>query len=139
MDEPLWTPSAERIADANITRFRRFVEYEHAVTLADHDALYDWTIENIEAFWVGVWRFGEVISSRPWDEVLVDGDRMPGATWFPGARLNFAENLLRRRDHGDALVFRGETGDTRRLSHRELHDRVARLAPALAADGVPRL
>ena len=136
MDQPLWTPSAERAAAANITRFRQFVEFEYGITLADHDALYDWSVENIEAFWVSVWRFGKVISSHAWDAVLVHGDRMPGATWFPGARLNFAENLLRRRDDGDALVFRSETGVTRRLSHGELHDRVGRLAAALAADGV---
>jgi acetoacetyl-CoA synthetase len=135
-DKPLWSPSPERIDAANITRFRRFIEFEYAVTLADHDALYDWSVENIEAFWVSVWRDGKVISSQVWDEVLVHGDRMPGAKWFPGARLNFAENLLRRRDDADALVFRGETGVMRRLTFAELHDRVARLATALRADGV---
>ncbi len=136
MNQPLWTPSAERIAAANITRFRHYVAAEHGVTLADHDALYHWSVENIEAFWVSVWRYGGVISSQPWDEVLVHGDRMPGASWFPGARLNFAENLLRRRDDADALVFRGETGAMRRLSFSALHDRVGRLAHALRADGV---
>ena len=135
-NEPLWTPSADRIAAANITRFRHYVAAEHGVILADHDALYRWSVENIEAFWVSVWRFGGVISSQVWDEVLVHGERMPGASWFPGARLNFAENLLRRRDDADALVFRGETGAMRRLSFSALHDRVGRLARALRADGV---
>ena len=136
MDQPLWTPSADRVAAANITRFRRFIETEYEVTLADQDALYDWSVENIEAFWVSVWRNSGVISSQTWDEVLVHGDRMPGASWFTGARLNFAENLLRRRDDADALVFRGEAGAERRLTFAELHDRVGRLASALRADGV---
>ena len=136
MDKPLWTPSTDRVAAAKITRFRRRIETEYGVTLADQDALHAWSVENIEAFWVSLWRFGEVISSRPWDQVLVHGERMPGATWFPGARLNFAQNLLRRRDPGEALVFRGESGVERRLSHAELYDRVGRLAAALRADGV---
>ncbi|MCH7623206.1 MAG: hypothetical protein IIB46_03905, partial [Nitrospinae bacterium] len=126
----------DRIAAANITRFRRMIEFEYGVILADHAALYQWSVENIEAFWVSVWRFGEVVSSQVWDEVLVHGERMPGASWFPGARLNFAENLLRRRDDADALVFRGESGVVRRLSFAQLHDRVARLSAALRADGI---
>ena len=136
MEKPLWTPSADRVAAAKITRFRNHIESEYGVTLADVEALHAWTVENIEAFWVSLWRFGEVISSRPWDRVLVHGERMPGATWFPGARLNFAQNLLRRRDPGEALIFRGESGVERRLSHAELYDRVGRLAVALRADGV---
>ena len=136
MDKPLWSPSAERVDAANITRFRRFVAFEHDITLHDHDALYDWSVENIEAFWVSVWRFGKVVSSRTWDEILLHGERMPGASWFPGARLNFAENLLRARDDDDALIFRSERGITNRLTHAELYDRVARLAAALRADGV---
>ena len=75
------------------------------LVVSGQEALHAWTVENIEAFWVSLWRFGEVISSRPWDQVLVHGERMPGATWFPGARLNFAQNLLRRRDPGEALVL----------------------------------
>jgi len=136
MDKPLWAPSADRVAAAKITRFRHHIETQYGVTLADQEALHTWTVENIEAFWVSLWRFGEVISSRPWDRVLVHGERMPGATWFPGSRLNFAQNLLRRRDLGEALVFRGENGVERRLSHAELYDRVGRLAVALRADGV---
>ena len=136
MESPLWTPSPERAAAANITAFRRSVEGEWGVSLPDHDALYRWSVDHIEAFWTSVWRFGGVVASRGWDEVLVDGGAMPGAKWFGGARLNFAENLLRRRDDADALVFRPETGTTRRLSFAELHDRVGRLARALRADGV---
>ena len=136
MDKPLWRPSPERAEAANITAFRHAVEAEWGVTLADHDALYQWSIDNIEQFWTSVWRFGGIIASRAWNQVLVDGHKMPGATWFPGARLNFAENLLRRRDGGDALVFRSETGATRRLSFADLYDQVGRLARVLRAEGV---
>jgi acetoacetyl-CoA synthetase len=136
MNTPLWRPSPERAEAANITAFRHAAETDWGVTLADHDALYQWSIDNIEQFWTSVWRFGGIIASRDWDDVLVDGHKMPGAQWFPGARLNFAENLLRRRDDGDALVFRAETGATRRLSFAELHDQVGRLARALRAEGV---
>ncbi len=136
MDKPLWRPSPERAEAANITAFRHAVEAEWGVTLADHDALYQWSIDNIEEFWTSVWRFGGIIASKEWDQILVDGDIMPGAQWFPGARLNFAENLLHRRDDSDALVFRAETGATRRLSSADLHDQVGRLARALRAEGV---
>lgn len=136
VDKPLWTPSADQIAAANITRFRRRIEAEHDVVLVDYHALHRWSVENIEAFWTAVWHFGGVVSSRSWDRVLDHGERMPGATWFPGARLNYAQNLLRRRDQGPALVFLSETGLTRRMTHADLYDRVARLAAALRADGV---
>jgi acetoacetyl-CoA synthetase len=136
MNTPLWRPSPEHAETANITAFRHAVETEWGVTLANHDALYQWSIDNIEQFWTSVWRFGGIVASKDWDEVLVDGHKMPGAQWFPGARLNYAENLLRRRDDGDALVFRAETGATRRLSFAALHDQVGRLARALRAEGV---
>ena len=136
MNAPLWTPSRTRAEAATITAFRATVETDWGVSLPDHDGLYGWSIENSEEFWQSVWRFGGVIASEDWDTVLVDGDKMPGARWFGGARLNFAENLLRRRDAADALVFRSETGATRRLSFAELHDRVGRLARALRAEGV---
>ena len=116
MDKPLWRPSPERAEATNITAFRRAMAAEWGVTLADHDALYQWSIDNIEQFWTGVWRFGGIIASREWDTVLVDGDKMPGAQWFPGARLNFAENLLRRRDNLAAMIFRGEDRVRRELS-----------------------
>ncbi len=136
MPAPLWTPSPEGVASANMTAFHKAVEAEWEVELADYAALNRWSVDNIDKFWVSVWRFGEVVASRTWDEVLVDGDKMPGAKWFTGARLNFAENLLRRRDGAAAIVFRSESGVRRTLTFAELYDRVARTARALKADGV---
>ena len=138
MAEMLWQPSPERIAGANVTRFAALVHERHGVDTGDYAALHRWSIENRAAFWSAVWEYGAVIGERGEGPVLVDGDRMPGAKWFPGARLNFAENLLRRRDDAPGIVFRGEDRVRRSLSFRELHDAVSVLAQALRAAGVAK-
>ena len=138
MAEMLWQPSPERIAGANLTRFAALVRERHGADAGDYTALHRWSIENRAAFWSAVWEYGAVIGERGDGPVLVDGDRMPGAKWFPGARLNFAENLLRRRDDATGIVFRGEDRVRRSLSFRELHDAVSVLAQALRAAGVAK-
>ena len=136
MDSPLWTPSPERVAAADVTAFRGWLAAERGIVFDDVAALWRWSVDDIEAFWAALWRYGGVIASRGWNDVLVDGDRMPGARWFTGARLNYAENLLRRRDDAPAMIFRGENGARRELSHAALYARVAQTAAALGADGV---
>jgi acetoacetyl-CoA synthetase len=133
----LWEPSPERRAAANMTRFMADVSRRRGVALPDYSALYAWSLADKEAFWADVWDFCGVVGERG-ERILLDGDRMPGARWFPDARLNYAENLLRRRDDADALVFRAEDRVRSRLSHRELHAAVSRFAAALAARGVGR-
>ena len=96
MSEILWSPGPDRIAGTNITRFTAMVRERHGMNADDYAALHRWSIENRAAFWSAVWDYGEVIGDRGDGPILIDGDRMPGAKWFPGARLNFAENLLRR-------------------------------------------
>ena len=135
-DTPLWQPSPERAAQANLTAFMRGVNARYGTRFTDYDALYRWSIEQPEAFWTSVWDFCDIKAAHRGERVLVDGDKMPGARWFPDARLNFAENLLRRRDDTDALVFWGENRVKRRLSHAELYRQVAALAAALRARGV---
>ena len=135
-DAPLWTPSPERVAATNVTAFRGWLEAERGVVLADVAALWRWSVDDIESFWAAIWDYGGVIASRGCDDVLVDGDKMPGARWFTGARLNYAENLLRRRDDAPAMIFRGENGARRELSHAALYGQVAQTAAALGADGV---
>ena len=134
-NRPLWTPSQQRIEDANVTRFARDAIRRWKLGFNTYPDFYRWTVEHAEQFWQSVWEFGGVRGEMG-PGVLLDADRMPGAQWFPDARLNFAENLLRRRDDGDALVFWGEDKVKRRLSHRELYDGVSRLAQALRAQGV---
>ncbi len=136
MSEALWRPSEERIARAGITRFAREVRGRHGVPVGDYRALHRWSVDEPAAFWGEVWDFAEVVAARRGEEVLRDGERMPGARWFPEARLNYAENLLRRRDEAIALVFRGEDRVHAELSFRELHDRVSVLSQALRAAGI---
>jgi len=136
MIAPLWRPSPERIAGANLTAFLAQVKRDWGVVFTDYDALHEWSIVEMEKFWLSVWDFCGVIAETRGDVVLAHGDRMPGARFFPEAKLSYAENLLRRRDEADAIVFRGEDKVRRRLSHRELYDAVARLARALVAEGV---
>jgi len=135
-EQPLWRPSAERIEHSNLTAFTRFLEAETGLAFADYDALHHWSVTAPAAFWESVWRFAGVVHSQPWEQVLDHPERFPGARWFPGARLNFAENLLRRRDDGIALIGRLENGARRTLTHAELYASVARIAAGLRARGV---
>jgi len=135
MAEPLWRPSPERIASANLTAFRAAVEQRWGARCADFDALWAWSVAEPETFWRTLWSFCGVIGDEG-TVGLADGDKMPGARFFPDARLNYAENLLRRRDEAPALVFRGEDKVRRTVSHRQLHDLVSRLVQALKAAGI---
>ncbi|PKO83909.1 MAG: acetoacetate--CoA ligase [Betaproteobacteria bacterium HGW-Betaproteobacteria-11] len=139
IDQPLWQPSPERITATRLTAFMASAErrWNRRLASADFLTLHRWSLEHPEEFWVSVWEFGE-IRGTPGGRILVDGDRMPGAQWFPEASLNFAENLLRRRDDTDALVFWGEDKVRTRLSHAELYRQVAHLAAALRELGVGR-
>src|SRR5260221_1589625 len=135
-ETPLWTPSPERIEEANLTRFARQAIRDWRLGLNDYPAFYRWTIEHPEQFWDSLWKFASVRARVKGARTLVNGDRMPGARWYPEARLNFAENLLRRRDASTAMVFWGEDKVKRRLTHRELHEQVSRVAQGLRALGV---
>ncbi|MGI9040590.1 MAG: acetoacetate--CoA ligase [Gemmatimonadales bacterium] len=141
MTQPLWTPSPERVRRANLTAFMA------RVRVADFPSLYRWSVERPEEFWPEVWaQCGVVAEERPgrppWDEVVVGLDRMAppdpvlGPRWFPGARLNFAENLLRYTDERPALVFWNERGRQRALTYRQLRDEVAAVAGALREHGI---
>jgi acetoacetyl-CoA synthetase len=133
---PLWTPPEARIHDSNLRRYQDRLEANLGRSFTDYAALHSWSIDEPEAFWQSVWDDGGVRASQAAAAVLRDGDRFPGARWFDGARLNFAENLLRRRDAAPALVQRLEDGSRRELSYAELYRRVAGLAAALRSDGV---
>ena len=136
MNKPLWRPSKQQQETANLARFMALASERWGGVLDDFETLYDWSIREPEKFWLSMWNFAGIIAETQGKRVLVDGDKMPGAQWFPDARLNYAENLLRRRDDGDAIVFWGEEKVRRRLSFGELHDRVSRLAQALKARGI---
>ena len=133
---PIWQPSPESIESAQVTQFARHAVRKHKLDCSSYPEFYRWTVENLEEFWGEVWDWCGVIASKKGSTVLVDGDRMPGAKWFPEARLNFAENLLRRGDRGDALAFWDETGFRRRVSYSELSSDVSRAAQALQQLGL---
>src|SRR5215469_16444665 len=135
MADVLWSPSARRIAEANVTRFMQGVGERVGRSLERYEDLYTWSIEEPEAFWTELARFAG--TKAEWaGPVLEHPDRMPGARFFPEARLNFAENLLRFADERAALIFRNERGTRRALTHRELNEEVARIASGLSAAGV---
>ncbi|MCP4547502.1 MAG: acetoacetate--CoA ligase [bacterium] len=129
MQTPLWQPGPERIAGTRITEFMK------RCGKADYQTLYDWSIDDLAGFWRAVWDFTEVIGDRG-ELVLADPHGMPGVDWFPDARLNFAENLLRRRDDTPAIILHREDGFRRELSFRQLHAEVIQLRGAFRAAGL---
>ncbi|MFW2366134.1 MAG: acetoacetate--CoA ligase [Desulforhopalus sp.] len=136
MAECLWTPSQERIRQTNMYRFMQVVNDKYGQQCNEYDGLYQWSIDNIEGFWATLWEFTDIKASRPFDQVVDDSTKMPGAQWFKGAELNFAENLLRFRDDRTALVFRGEDKVRRTVTYRELYNETSRVAASLKKAGI---
>jgi acetoacetyl-CoA synthetase len=150
MTQPIWRPSPDRIARAQLTRFLAHVRARRpagADEITDFPSLYTWSVERPDGFWPEVWRYCGVVADErvgrdPWDRVVVGLERMAppdpqlGPRWFPGARLNFAENLLRYGDEREALVFWNEQGRGKRLTYADLRHEVAAAAAALRAAGV---
>src|SRR5215470_15723028 len=137
-DQPalLWEPSLERKAQANVTRFIDEVNRRWQAGCSDHASLYAWSVREPEKFWQLLWSFCGVVGEMGAGPYLGDPGKMPGARWFPGARLNFAQNLLRRRDHDTALVFWGENKVRRKVTFSQLYDQVSVTAQALRAMGI---
>ncbi len=136
MGKLLWQPSDKRIKKANMTRFIAFVNRKYGLEIGSYAQLYDWSVGNMRDFWAAMWEFGEIRASREYDEVVDDLSKFPGARWFIGARLNFAENLMRYRDDHLAFIFKGETQRSARMTYMEVYDSVARLAKSLRGLGV---
>jgi len=137
MSEPLWQPSKERIEGANMYHFMQYVNQRFGKDFGSYDELYEWSVTEIPKFWAAMWDYGEVVASVPYKDVVDDAAKMPGAKWFQGARLNFAENLLRYRDDRIALSFKGESRpDTVSITYAQLYDRVARLAKSFREMGL---
>ncbi len=136
MSKLLWQPSEDRIKQTNIYQFMQYVNERHGKVFTSYDDLYKWSVEESPVFWATLWDYAGLIHFRSYDQVVDDINKMPGARWFEGARLNFAENLLRYRDERIALSFRGEGRSTRNLSYSELYLQVARLAKSLRDLGI---
>jgi acetoacetyl-CoA synthetase len=136
MAKLLWKPSEEQIKNTNMYRFMNVINGKYNQDFKEFAPLYDWSVENIPEFWATMWEFADVIASQPYDQVIDDVSKMPGARWFSGARLNFAENLLRYRDDRAALIFKGEDRESIKMTYADLYDEVACLAKALKESGV---
>jgi acetoacetyl-CoA synthetase len=131
---PIWIPSADRVAAANLTGFMARMESRWGRRFPDYASLHRWSVTHAEEFWRSIWEYADVIGVP--GRLTLAGSGMLGTHWFPEASLNFAENLLRSRSDDDALVFWGENKVRRRLSHAELYRQVAQLAAAMRAEGV---
>ena len=137
IEQPLWQPSAERIARSQLAQFTAFVKARFPeAEVSDYQQLHQWSITATEDFWRSIWDYCDVISSQSSERVVTDRDRMPGASWFPDARLNFAENLLRRRGDSTAIVSLLENGTRSEISFDALYAQVAALSAALKSHGV---
>jgi acetoacetyl-CoA synthetase len=136
MAKLLWKPSEEQIKKTNMYRFMNFINESYNQNFDEYAAFYKWSVENISEFWAAFWDFTDIIHSRGYDQVIDDPTKMPGARWFSGAKLNFAENLLRFRDERVALIFKGEDQPSTRMTYGQLYDEVARLAKSLKDLGI---
>ena len=135
MNDALWSPSASRIADARLTSFREMINKRHGLSLAGYADLHMFSVRQPEQFWTAIWDYCGIVGDRG-GQVMANATAMPGAQFFPDARINFAENLLRRRDDGEAIVFRGEDQVRERLTWRQLYDKSAQLHSFLKTVGV---
>jgi acetoacetyl-CoA synthetase len=140
---PLWIPTPERVASANVTAFRQAINRAYGTNLANYDALYAWSVRNPQHFWSAIWDYCGVIGERGVAadaDILVNEHKMPGAMFFPKAKINFAENLIERtfksRTDADAITFWGEDKLRKRLTYRELDEQVSRWQQALRDMGI---
>ena len=135
MQQPIWRPTAERIANSNLTGYQSFLAREFGVSFKDFPQLYQWSVTDIRKFWETIWKFSNVVHSRNYDRIL-DGNSIYADVWFAGARLNYAENLLRHRDERPAIIYWNESGRKGRISFSELFHQVAACAAGLKSSGV---
>ncbi|HEY7127655.1 MAG TPA: acetoacetate--CoA ligase [Ktedonobacterales bacterium] len=135
---PLWVPSEAVKQQSNLTRYMRWLEQHKGLHVATREELWRWSVDHLEDFWASLWEFGEVKASRPYTKVLAER-KMPGARWFPGAELNYAEHVFRNATTArPAALFRSERHELREVSWEELRRKVASIAQALREMGVQR-
>ena len=132
----MWQPTEEQINNSQMMDYIQFVNQNFGLSLKDYSQLYDWSIEKAEDFWGSFWEYSQIIHHSPYSQVVDDLGKMPGAKWFDGATLNFAENLLRNRGDKIAILFQGEDGTQSSLTYKELHDQVSRLARSMREMGI---
>ena len=132
----MWQPTEEQINNSQMMDYMQLVNQKFGLSLKKYSQLYDWSIEKAEDFWGSFWEYSQIIHHSPYSQVVDDLGKMPGAKWFDGATLNFAENLLCHRDDKIAILFQGEDGTQSSLTYKELHDQVSRLARSMREMGI---
>ncbi|MEE8340943.1 MAG: acetoacetate--CoA ligase, partial [Candidatus Neomarinimicrobiota bacterium] len=132
----LWKPTKKQIQESQMTRFTEFVNDYHQLSLQNYNELYNWSVKNIADFWHTFWDFSKIIHTGKIESVVEDDSKMPGAKWFSGIKLNFAENLLRFQDDKIALIFKGEGRKPQYITYKQLYERVSSLAGSLKDAGV---
>ena len=132
----LWQPSPAQIECSHMLRFQQQLKSQLNLSFADYEELHQWSVDKPEEFWAQLWQYSDIRASAPYSAVLSDSEKFPGAKWFEGSRLNFAENLLRNRSDKTALIARLENGARKTMSYGELYQQVAQLAAALRSAGL---
>ncbi len=135
MSRLLWKPTPRQVASSNMMHFMKFISSRTGRTITSYDELYDWSVEQIADFWALLWDYAGIVHSENYERVY-EGNEIWNTTWFPGVKLNFAENLLRYRDDHTAIIFQSESGVTEKISYRELYQSVAQYAAGLQKLGV---
>ena len=137
MTKLLWTPSEQRIQSSNLSQFMAFARQQSGFEGSEYPQLHHWSITDKESFWQAIWQYFKVVG-EPGTKILSDAKQMPGANWFPEAKLNFAENLLRHTGQQAAIIERGEDGRRTEISYDELRQQVAKIARHLRELGVKK-
>lgn len=136
MNQPLWTPSEESIRNSRLTDFQKFVERSQGKSFKNYSELHKWSVDFLPEFWASIWEYAPVIHSQKYEHVLIRGKRFQDSRFFPGARLNFAENLLRKQDDSIAIFYRGESGAEAKLTYSELFRKVGELSSYFLSLGI---
>ena len=133
----MWTPSEDRIENSNLKRYKEFLFNEYDLQFANYSELHKWSTTDIETFWQSIWKFSGIVHSKTYERVL-DKRIMPGANWFEGTELNFAENLLRYKDDHTAIISSREDQPDVVLSYRELYKLVTACTAGLKEIGIKK-
>ena len=134
----LWTPTKKRSENSQMNKLWGIIEEKYEITFRNYLEFHEWSIKNPDLFWGAFWHYSGIIWSTDFEQVVDDYKKMPGAKWFKGAKMNFAENLLKYRDDRTAIIFRGEKGEDRYISYKELYNETHRIAEGLKKLGVKK-
>ena len=136
MNKTLWTPDPDFIEDTNINRFQQYIKHSYGIDSKSYSSLYKWSIESRSDFWESIWNFCNIKYSQTFESVLIDNDHMINTSWFKGAKLNFAENLLKHKNNDIAIYSYKEDAFTEELTFNELYQQVARVSYSLKKIGI---